>query len=294
MSLSSGPRHTALVSLSPDPNYGEVANAPRHMPDLRHPPQLRLAAAAVRIRAKVVAATRVRVRRKGGAMSADIDFVLARPSATRTQHAVRLLVLLDQCGEPPTELDPPGMVSVVRSELRLQATDFWLRNPDYLADELITMVESGLVDDSYMAVARRLLQDAEPDLRYYPMPKWLHGAYEPLDDAFSVLETYGLATAARRGTPGQNVAQTQFFLTIAGAVATADLAREPVLGWYAKQVKLVALVAGEDVGSRLKERQYLQTTYANTELGLNIASIADRVRERLAVYVSSDGAESAG
>lgn len=180
---------------------------------------------------------------------------------------------------------------MVRSELRLQATDFWLRNPDYLADELITLVESGVLDESYIEVARKLLNDPEPDLRYYPMPKWLHGAYEPLDDAFSLLETYGLATAVRTGTPGQNVSQTQFFLTAAGAAAAAELAKDPVLGWYAKQIELVALVAGDDVGSRLKERQYLQATYANTELGLSIASIADRVRERLAGHVTGDGAE---
>lgn len=229
------------------------------------------------------------VRGKGDVMSADSGFDNARPSATRTQHAVRLLVLLEQCGELPSELDPPETVSVVRSELRLQATDFWLRNPDYLADELITMVESGAVEVSYLTVARGLLEDAEPDLRYYPMPKWLHGAYEPLDDAFSLLETYGLATAMRRGTPGQSVAQTQFFLTVAGADAAAELAKDPVLGWYAKQVALVSLVAGDDVGSRLKERQYLQATYANTELGLNIASIADRVRERLSGHLAGGG-----
>lgn len=216
---------------------------------------------------------------------------LARPSATRTQHAVRLLVLLAQCGELPTNLDPPGMSSVVRSELRLQATDFWLRNPDYLADELITMMESGTIDSSYSTVAQGLIDNGEPDLRYYPMPKWLHGAYEPLDDAFSLLETYGLATAVRRGTPGQTVSQTQFFLTSAGAEAVVEIAKDPVLGWYAQQVELVALVAGDDLGSRLKERQYLQATYANTELGLNIASIADRVRKRLAEIMTSTEAK---
>lgn len=224
-------------------------------------------------------------------MSADSYFDAARPSATRTQHAVRLLVLMSRCGEQPTELDPPGMASVVRSELRLQATDFWLRNPDYLADELITLVESGAIEETYLGVAQGLLDDPEPDLRYYPMPKWLHGAYEPLDDAFSLLETYGLATAVRRGTPGQNVAQTQFFLTDAGAAAAADLAGDPVLGWYSKQVELVALVAGDDVGSHLKERQYLQATYANAELGLNIASVADRVRKRLEAHIAGDEAE---
>lgn len=225
-------------------------------------------------------------------MSADGEFGLSRPSATRTQHAIRLLVLIRRCGEQPTKSDPPGMATVVRSELRLQAVDFWLRNPDYLADELITLVESGAIGDTYLDVAERLLNDPEPDLRYYPMPKWLHGAFEPLDDAFSLLETYGLATALRRGTPGRNVEQTQFFLTEAGASAAVDLATDPILGWYSHQVELVALIAGDDVGSRLKDRQYLQTTYANTDLGANIASIADRVRVRLTAHAHADGAES--
>lgn len=224
-------------------------------------------------------------------MSVEGERDLSRPSATRTQHAIRLLALMHRCGERPTKSDPPGTVSVVRSELRLQAMDFWLRNPDYLADELITLVESDTIDDSYLGVAERLLNDPEPDLRYYPMPKWLHGAFEPLDDAFSLLETYGLATAVRSGTPGRNVEKTQFFLTEAGAAAAQTLAEDTTLGWYSQQVALVALVAGDEVGSRLKDRQYLQTTYANTDLGANIASIADRVRVRLAAHTQDGGAE---
>lgn len=213
----------------------------------------------------------------------------ARPSSTETQHAIRLLVLLDACGEAVKDSDPDGTVKVVRSELRLQSTDFWLRNPDYLADEFLTLVESGDVDAKHVETARALLEDPEPDLRWYPMPKWLHGAYEPLDDAFSLLETYGLACAVRRGKPGQNVAQTQFFLTAAGATAVGELGSDPVLGWYAEQVKLVAMVAGDDKGQGLKDRQYLQATYANTDLGRNIGPIADRVRARLAAVDASKG-----
>jgi hypothetical protein len=76
-------------------------------------------------------------------------------------------------------------VLAVRSELRLQALDFWPRNPDYLADELVTEVEAGRVDPSYLDVASSLLTDSESLLRHYPMPRWLYGAYEPLDDAFA-------------------------------------------------------------------------------------------------------------
>jgi hypothetical protein len=204
-----------------------------------------------------------------------------RPSGTRTQHAIRLLVLLAECGETAADGDPAGTVKVVRSELRLQAMDFWLRNPDYLADELVTMVETSKIAGSFLDVARTLLYDPEPDLHWYPMPRWFFGAYEQLDDAFALLETYGLATLKRSGQPGKKSLRNQFSLTQAGADAVAEIASDPVLGWYIRQAELVAVVAGDDAGQRLKDRQYEQATYAGTDLGLDIAPIAPRVRDRL-------------
>ncbi len=213
--------------------------------------------------------------------SASVGGLRARPTATPTQHAVRLLVLLAECGDEVAASDPTGAVRVVRSELRLQAMDFWLRNPDYLAEQLVALVESGALDSHFLATARSLLDDPEPDLHWYPMPRWFYGAYEQIDDAFAMLETYGLATLERTGQPGRPSQRNQFFLTEAGAAAAAELAADPVLGWYARQVRLVALVAGDDVGQRLKDRQYEQATYAGTELGLEIAPIAPLVRARL-------------
>ncbi|OQO89654.1 hypothetical protein B1813_22380 [Saccharomonospora piscinae] len=206
----------------------------------------------------------------------NADSSFARPSATRTQHAIRLLALLDRCGEAVTDLDPPDTIKVVRSELRLQAMDFWMRNPDYLAGELITQVDGGL-DPSYLKRARELVDDSEPDLRWYPMPRWLFGAYEPLDDAFSLLEAYGLATVRRAGEPGQKRHRSQFYLAPPGVDAVAEITTDPVLSWYTEQAVLVHLVAGDDRGGELKKRQYEQATYAETELGSRIGPITDHV-----------------
>lgn len=214
-------------------------------------------------------------------MTAGHGSSVERPSHTRTQHALRLLVLLDRTGVETGDGDPSVAVKVVRSELRLQAMDFWMRNPDYLADEIISQVQESALPDSYLLVARSLLEDPEPDLHYYPMPRWFYGAYEAIDDAMSLLETYGLATFRRSGEPGMKSYRNQLFLTPAGADAVAEVAGDAVLGWYTRQADLVALVAGDAVGSKLKERQYEQATYAGTELGLNIAPIAEHVRERL-------------
>lgn len=199
--------------------------------------------------------------------------------ASRVQHAIRLLALLHQAGEPARAPgDPPHAVLAVRSERRLQALDFWLRNPDYLADELVTEVEADRLGQEYLDVAESLLDDPEPALRHYPMPRWLFGAYERLDDAFAHLEGYGLAVMRR--TPGGH--RNQFFLLPDGSAAGDELAASTgPLGWYPRQVQLVLLVAGTSNGRQLKDRQYLQAAYADTELGSNIGPIADRVRERL-------------
>ncbi|MFG1653220.1 hypothetical protein ACGFIE_25155 [Micromonospora sp. NPDC049275] len=163
-----------------------------------------------------------------------------------------------------------------------------MRNPDYLADELVTMVEAGELQDGFLGTAWSLLNDPEPDLHWYPMPRWFYGAYEQLDDAFALLETYGLATLIRIGRPTRKSQRNQFFLTQAGATAAVELANEPVLDWYVKQVQLVKIVAGDDNGQSLKDRQYRQATYAGTELGLDIDPIAPHVRQRLAaIHISA-------
>lgn len=207
------------------------------------------------------------------------------PSASRVQHAIRLLALMRWASEPAEAPgDAADAVLAVRSELRLQALDFWLRNPDYLADELLTEVEAGRLDSSYVEVASTLLDDPEPSLRHYPMPRWFYGAYEPLDDAFSHLEAYGLAVMRR--TPGGH--RNQFFLLPAGVAAGDDLeAAESALSWYPRQVQLVLVVAGNQLGGQLKARQYKQASYAGTELGTHIGPIADRVRSRLTESVAS-------
>ncbi|MEQ4726038.1 hypothetical protein [Nonomuraea sp. B19D2] len=207
-------------------------------------------------------------------------------SATRTQHAIRLLTLLRVCGEPVGGNDPPGTVEVIRSEKRLQALDFWLRNPDFLADQLVRAVKAGHIAGTYLDVAESLLTDPEPAWHHYPMPKWFYGAYESVDDAFALLQAYGLGLIQRRGAPPRRL-QNQFFLTELGAEKADELRSIPKLEWYPRQAQLVHLVAGGDSGTRLKERQYEQEAYAQAFWGENIGSIGEQVKIELAALRAS-------
>lgn len=211
-----------------------------------------------------------------------------RPTPSVRQHAIRLLVILEACGEQVKLGDPGECASVIRAEMRLQALDFWLRNPDYLAGELLALVKAGELPVLHLDDVDRLLNDPEPDLHWYPMPRWHYGAYEAIDDAFSILSAYGLALVRRRGGV-KKTAASQFFITDAGVTAVLDLAAEPVLRWYTDQVQIVKLVARNDNGSTLKKRQYAQAEYANTKLGVTIASIADAVRAELEAVKAAMG-----
>lgn len=202
-------------------------------------------------------------------------------ASTRAQHAIRLLVLLASAGETTTPSDPEDCVRVIRSELKLQALDFWLRNPDYLADELINAVQERGSSRDLLEVAATMIDSEEPSLRHCPMPRWFYGAYEPLDDAMSLLEVHGLATTRRSGAPGA-VRRSQFYLTALGQSAADEIASDVTpLQWYALQAAWVVLAASDDLGSTLKQRQYAQAEYAGTELGSTIGTIREHVRGRL-------------
>src|ERR1035438_3214607 len=114
------------------------------------------------------------------------------------QDAVRLLMLLHVAADSSmVEPSPENAEACVAGEMRLQAMDFWLRNPDYLAWALLDAAEQG--GDAALAgeAARILSAEEEPDLRTVPMLRWRHGEWERLDDRLSLLAAYGLVSAVR-------------------------------------------------------------------------------------------------
>lgn len=206
----------------------------------------------------------------------------------RYADAVRILLLIAAVADP---LDggrqtaaPPNAVAVLRSESRLQKLDFWLRNPDYLADELLNDYErSG--EQLPLDLAGDILDSDEPEIYAIPMIRYLFGAFERLDRALSMLAAPRLVISVARRSAGGNVVQDNYFLTAKGRDTAEEATRlYPELAWYTERALLVRALA-EATGHTalaLRRRQYLQRDYAETPLGEIIPSIADRTRERLA------------
>lgn len=209
------------------------------------------------------------------------------PAATDRQSAIRLLACIVAAATPVTDATwGKDVVAVLHAQSRLQALDFWMRNPDYLANELLTEFEvTG--DAGALALAQQIFDTREPDLRRLPMIRFHFGAFEPIDNPLAVLRAFDLVRVRREGKPGQ-VREHIYLLTQRGEDAMSQLAAQAIeLAWYKDRAAVVARVAGDAGGKALKDRQYLQSEYAGTGLNQTISSVTARVRKRLAEIVGT-------
>ena len=108
------------------------------------------------------------------------------------RDAIRLLFVLSEGSQ--LLIEPIGNAThIFRGEARLHALDFWMRYPDYLASELLDRFErSGRHGD--LALSRSIVSSDEPDLRRLPMMRYFFGAFDPIDNAISILKSRGLVT----------------------------------------------------------------------------------------------------
>lgn len=207
------------------------------------------------------------------------------PQTSRMQDAVRLLLLIANASEdlpsPPPDGVPSAAVAVLRTQVALQKMDFWLRNPDYLAEFMLDRFEE-TGDLAFREQARTILSSEEPEVRRYPMLRYRFGAYEPLDEALSVLASAGLVFRRREGTLG-HTRQHNYYLTDKGRSVARDMIAEvPELKYYVDRVELIVGLTGGIGPSALKDMQYEQPEYADAEWHSRIQTIAPRVRDRLA------------
>ncbi|MFF8772414.1 hypothetical protein [Kitasatospora sp. NPDC015120] len=220
------------------------------------------------------------------------------PPTSREQDAVRILLLIDGACEPLTSTEQalPALdraLGVVRSQVKLQKLDFWLRNPDFLANELLNGYER-TAEPELLEHAAAILDSEEPEVRRYPMLRHHFGAYAWLDDALAVLRSAGLIVRQRRGTIDR-VRQHDYYLLERGRHVVQEIIREePTFAYYVDRVALVLALAGDKRGTELKDIQYRIPEYAQTPRGQVIRSISAKARERLAAVREQLSAQGRG
>lgn len=212
---------------------------------------------------------------------------MAGPVTSRMQDAVRILMLIDAAAQQLESGPPSGdnalqsAIGVVHTQVRLQKLDFWVRNPDYLANELLNDYETNDQDPALLGLAGEILDSEEPELRRYPMLRYLFGAYEDLEDALAILRQADLVVRRLVGRPN-HIGRHDYYLLAAGRSKAEEIVRTyPELAWYSTRSKLVVTLADGQGATQLKDRQYLQDEYVNTPHGSRIPSITERARRRL-------------
>lgn len=205
-------------------------------------------------------------------------------STSRMQDAVRILLLVAAASEPLSKVElsnsPIGSVSILRTQVALQKLDFWLRNPDYLANEVLTTFEE-TDEQRWLSVAEEILTSEEPEVRRYPMLRFKFGAHEPLDEALAVLASTGLVYRRRVGDNGRT-REHDYYLTNRGhSIAEEIVSEVEELRFYPQRINLILELFGGLKGTQLKNIQYEQPEYAETAWGNQIESIAGRARQRL-------------
>lgn len=203
------------------------------------------------------------------------------PVRNAHRDALRILYILVRGAEFLDSPDSTGAVAIFRGEARLHAFDFWVRNPDYLAEELLDRFEQ-TGEAKYLAEVESIFAAEEPDIRRFSMIRYKFGAYERLDDTLALLRSRDLVRVVGTKVAGK-IGEWDFLIMPKAFDLADDIVKDfPTLGWYSRRVALVAEIAGNSGGSALKKRQYEQADYAETQIGGLIPPITDRVRTRLA------------
>jgi hypothetical protein len=151
------------------------------------------------------------------------------------RDALRLLFILVKGGE---QLLSPhdGWDRVFVGEKRLLAIDFWLRYPDYLADQLLDIyVNTG--DKTALEAAGRIFENEEPETRTVNMIRWRRGAFDDLQTSLAILGYRGLARSMKR-----KLTHLHQYEYLTGPIARSFLAEavsdQPSLVWYDVQADL--------------------------------------------------------
>ncbi len=175
-----------------------------------------------------------------------------------------------------------GLPLLLKGEIKIQAIDFFIRNPDYLAYELLTIASTQrdkLVE--IKKIVQSIYHSSEPDVRRQEMEKFFYGAYEDIDDIIAFLCSMKLLKYESKLRVDMRVTEKHYYIT-KFAVERIETARVSVgvAKWYFERCEIINKYLGGTTGSELKARQYQIEQYSTTSYKDKIQQIDDLVIEK--------------
>ncbi|MFH5181583.1 hypothetical protein ACHHV8_02510 [Paenibacillus sp. TAB 01] len=208
----------------------------------------------------------------------DIDYSKIRVYKDR----IRIFFILYFFGEDYQESSRPNCCKVLHSEVRIQKIDFLLRNPDYLAYELLELIRTGSVNKTEIRdVIKKIFVDNEPEVRRLEMEKFFFGAYEDIDQVIAFLISCGFIEYSSERDKSLRVIKKSYYVTNeAHEKMIENLKSLEVLNWYVNRCGVIKKYFGDYSGSNLKALQYQIDEYRNTSYKEYISDIQELVKSQ--------------
>ena len=210
-----------------------------------------------------------------GSISAGEDF-------DYYQSRLRVLLILHFFSKPYHDELKPSRKSIFETEVKIQKIDFLLRYPDYLAYEILSLVNEGELQKSseIKDVVSHIFKAKEPVIRKQEMERFFFGAYEDLADIIAFLQAFGFVEyESEKSASGKNIGKKYFVTEFGEERIKRGILEVSAVSWYAERCQLIREYFGELSGSDLKVRQYQIRKYKDTPLNQHIDSIEEETKE---------------
>lgn len=209
---------------------------------------------------------------RDAAVGQDLDYYQSR---------LRVLFILYFFSKPYKKVNEPNRTTIFETEVRIQKIDFLIRNPDYLAYEILSLVNEGghQNKEEVQVIVSDIFKNKEPTIRKHEMERFFFGAYEDLDDIIAFLKAFDFIDFESEKSTSGNVIGKKYFITKHGEEKIKrGISEIPLISWYSERCKLIHRFFGNLSGSELKMRQYQIQKYRDTPLNQYIESIEQETK----------------
>ncbi len=195
----------------------------------------------------------------------------------------RIFLIIYSFAEQTDDLEMPLLLY---GEIKIQAIDFFIRNPDYLAYELLSIAARDTSKSTGIEkIVKKIYSNHEPEIRKLEMEKFFYGAYEDIDDIIAYLHSRQLIFHQSKKRINGTVAEKHYYITKLGQEKINECSSMKIAEWYFERCSIIRDYLGGATGSELKSRQYQVEEYSNTVYKDKIQEINELVKEKfLALY----------
>lgn len=194
---------------------------------------------------------------------------------------LRIFMILYLFSEDYVDEEHPLRKKLFKSEVRIQKIDFLIRNPDYLAYELLSRARNNSnIRIEIKDEIKEIVKEKEPVLRRLEMERFFFGAYEDIDDVIAFLKSIGFVEFSSKKSMDLKTIEKQYYIT---SLAIENFEKKidslSALKWYVNRCSLIKRYFGDLKGTDLKVSQYKIEEYRNTSYKEVIGSIYPLVVE---------------